>query len=198
MGSITYTGSDLRRYGNSWATDGMAQGAYGSYASGASQRGRCTFSELSSFDLTKYKITSFSITFHFLAAGGRYAKWMVLFFDNGTNENYQITNKQTDGEAYDATKTLTYSDESDITKLENAIRAGNNYLTSYNGETQSGGSGYSSNYCKMDSASLTINYENICLGHIYDSSSSSWKTCPIWVYKASDSKWHQVINITKY
>ena len=198
MGSITYTGSDLRRYGNSWATDGMAQGAYGSYASGASQRGRCTFSGLSSFDLTKYKITSFSITFTFSAAGGNYAKTMVLFFNGGADSNYQITNKQTSGAAYNATKTLTYSDESDITKLENAIKAGNNYLTSYNGETKSGGSGYSSNFCKMDSASLTINYENICLGHIYDSSSSSWKTCPIWVYKTSDSKWHQVINITKY
>ena len=198
MGSITYTGSDLRRYGNSWATDGMAQGAYGSYASGTSQRGRCTFSGLSSFDLTKYKITSFSITFTFSAAGGNYAKTMVLFFNSGADSNYQITNKQTSGAAYNATKTLTYSDESDITKLENAIKAGNNYLTSYNGETKSGGSGYSSNYCIMTSASLTINYENIGFGHVYDSSSSSWKTCPIWVYKTSDSKWHQVINIIKY
>ena len=198
MGSITYTGTDLRRYANSWATGSMAQGAYGSYASGKSQRGRCTFSGLSSFDLTRYKITSFSISFHFGASGGAYAKTMVLFFNSGTDSNYKITDKKTSGAAYDAKRTLTYSDESDITKLENAIKAGNNYLTSYNGEKKSGGSGYSNNYCKMDSASLTINYENIGLGHVYDSSSSSWKTCPIWVYKASDSKWHQVINITKY
>lgn len=156
-------GSDYKRYkANGSSSSDMAQGAYYSWDNGNSQRGRCTFSDLPSFDLTKYKITKFRI--YFTYSGGKNEKKSMSFYLAGTaDSNYKITVEKTNGAAYnDAQRSTTYTAETDINKLIASIQAGNKYLTAYNGETKKNAtSGYSTNYCKMTSGYFRIYYEEV-------------------------------------
>jgi hypothetical protein len=156
-------GSDYKRYkANGSSSSDMSQGAYYSWDSGNSQRGRCTFADLPSFDLTKYKITKFRIYFTY-SGGGNREKSMSFYLAGTANSSYKITVVKTNGAAYnDAQRSTTYTAETDINKLIAAIQAGNKYLTAYNGETKKNAtSGYSTNYCKMTSGYFRIYYEEV-------------------------------------
>lgn len=157
------TGSNYIRFKASGSqSSDMSQGAYYSWDDGNSQRGRCTFSDLPSFDLTKYKITKFRIYFIY-SGGGNRTKSMSFYLAGTADSNYKITVATTSSAAYnDGQRSTTYTAETDINKLIASIQAGNKYLTAYNGETKKNAtSGYSTNYCKMTSGYFRIYYEEI-------------------------------------
>lgn len=165
--SGTYTGTDFYRWaGSSHNNDCLAQGGYATWADGASQAGRAYFSGLSSFDVDKYKITRINISVHFNASGGNYAKWVQFYFSSWADTTYKAAALSTysstvDGvsvNAYNATAHMYWDDADTIAKMEKAIRAGNCYICSYNGETAS--SGYSSHYAHMDGIWISFTYED--------------------------------------
>ena len=172
------------------ATDRMTQGGFWSYPAdsdkdkdgftvpaGTSQRGQCQLPDLASFDLSKYEITQFRIAFTFDKSGYATKKELSLYLSENIDENYQLTKVTTVENAYNRETYVIYTDPSDLKKMTQAIKNGNTYITSYNGESAVGFTGsstnsYTTNYCAMTSARILIYYKE--------------KTCPFYYYNGTE------------
>ena len=154
---LTIKGTSLRRYTSSWQTDCAAQGAYYSTNSGRSQRGRATFSGLSTFDTSAHTITGVKLQMKFDSSGAAKKKKIQCYFNSTNNNTYKVSAQTTNAIAYNKTTYIQWTSASDIAIIVSAIEAGTNYITFYNGETAS--SSYSSNYCKITAATLYIYYD---------------------------------------
>ena len=200
-GSSTTIGS--ARYGSSsWytgTTNGATQGAYQSTSASNSYVGVMLFDGAG--DALKGKvIQQIDLTITCSGAGsGRDTK--VLSFRKA---NYQLLQKgikgseqvgdalgTLTGKFYSNTVTHTLSASSNV-DLFNAMKAyfaeGNSVLVLYNGEVSSSSSSYSSNYARVTTCVLTVNYVDAAVWYC---NGGVWQQCAVW-YR-SNGTWIQCV-----
>ena len=94
------------------------------------------------------------------------------------------------GKFYNNTVTHTLSATSNATLFEamkTYFAEGNSVLVLYNGETSSS-SGYSSNYARVTSCTITVTYIHAT---VWYRNGSTWQQCTVW-YRSGGS-WVQVV-----
>lgn len=183
------------QYGStSWSvgtTNGACQGAYQGTTASKSRVGVLVFSGAGAalkgkvIQGIKLKITC--------SGAGSSSSSKVLSFRKA---NYQSLNKTVKGSAqvgaalgtltgkfYDNTVTHTLTASSN-TALFNAMKAyfaaGNSVLVIYNGETSSS-SGYSSNYARVTTCVLTVQYIDAAVWYC---NAGTWQLCTVWYCNA--------------
>ena len=152
---------------SSWDSSGAMQGAYGS---GSPRIGALFFSGLNAVNWADQSVSEIQLTLTFTSAGRSAGKNIGLY--RGTKTGLWGTGSAMLGAylgefwsgtpAYNSTKTITFSAETypDIfAGLVGWLNSGLHTLAVYRNETTGSGSSYSTNYLKINGASVAVTYE---------------------------------------
>ncbi|MDO4541139.1 MAG: hypothetical protein Q4B48_08655 [Syntrophomonadaceae bacterium] len=190
------------QYGSSsWSTgtsNGACQGAYQGTTASKSRVGVMVFSSAGS--VLKGKIIS-QITLKITcSAAGSGSSGKVLSFRRANYQNLQtgIAGSAQVGAAlgtltgtfYSNTVTHTLSESSNpalFAAMKAYLAEGNSALVLYNGETSSS-SGYSTNYARVTSCTMTVTYMDATVWYCLD---STWRQCAVWY--CNNGTWIQCV-----
>lgn len=181
------------QYGSSsWNTgtsNGACQGAYKGASSSNSRVGVMVFSGAG--DALKGKSISkivFSITSSSAGSGGSskvlsFRKAVYQSLKTGIKGSAQVGDAlgTLTGKFYSNTVSHTLSSSSNASffnALKSYLTAGNSVLVIYNAETSSS-SGYSTNYARVTSITMTVTYMDAT---VWYNSGGTWKQCTVWYY----------------
>lgn len=183
---------------NRGTTNGACQGAYQGTSASRSRVGVMVFSGAGAALKGKI-ITQITLRITCSAAGSGSSSKKLSF----RRSNYQTLQTGIRGSAqvgaalgtltgkfYNNTVTHTLSATSNATLFEamkTYFAEGNSVLVLYNGETSSS-SGYSSNYARVTSCTITVTYIHAT---VWYSNGSTWQQCTVW-YRSGGS-WVQVV-----
>ena len=189
------------QYGSSsWSTgsSGACQGAYQGTTAAKSRVGVMVLSGAGAA-LKGKLIQSITLTITSSGAGSGSSRKVLTF----CQANYQSLNTGVRGSAqvgatmgvltgkfYSNTVTHTLNASSNaalFTAMKAYFEAGNSVLVLYNGETSSS-SGYSSNYARVTSCTLTVTYIDAV---VWYRDGGTWRQCTVW-YRTG-GEWKQVV-----
>ena len=189
------------QYGSSsWSTgssSGACQGAYQGTTAAKSRVGVMVFNGAGA--LKGKLIQSIALTITCSGAGSGSSSKKLTF----CKANYQSLNTSVRGSAqvgatmgtltgkfYSNTVTHTLNESTNaalFAAMKAYFEAGNSALVLYNGETSSS-SGYSSNYARVTSCTLTVTYIDAVVWYC---DNGTWKRCTVW-YRTGGA-WQQVV-----
>ena len=162
---------------NRGTTNGACQGAYQGTSASRSRVGVMVFSGAGAALKGKI-ITQITLKITCSAAGSGSSSKKLSFLGTLTGKFYNNT----------VTHTLNTSSNAALFEaMKDYFAEGNSALVLYNGETSSS-SGYSSNYARVTSCTITVTYMDAT---VWYRDGSAWKQCTVW-YRNSGS-WVQVV-----
>lgn len=189
------------QYGSSsWSTgssNGACQGAYQGTTAAKSRVGVMVFNGAGA--LKGKIIQSITLTITCSGAGSGSSTKKLTFhkakyqsLNTGVSGSAQVgdTLGTLTGKFYSNTVTHTLNESTNaalFTAMKAYFEAGNSALVLYNGETSSS-SGYSTNYARVTSCTLTVTYIDAVVWYC---DNGTWKRCTVW-YRTGGA-WQQVI-----
>lgn len=166
VSSATQLAYVMRTASSSWDFSGAVQGVYGG---GYPRVGAMLFPTIGNVDWSRQIINSIQLRLTFMSAGSNTGKTIGLYRGtknsiSGTGQSMigsEIGSFSSNGNAYNATRTIVFSNSSNATVFTNLV----SWLTSspistlviYRDEPDGGD--WSANYLKISSASITVDYD---------------------------------------